>query len=246
MNCHQVEKFLPLYASHDLAKKTEWLIGSHLQSCVSCADAAAEYRNARQLLQDFASPAFSEDVYAEMREAVWRRIETESPAPSFSELIGAWFRPRLGWAVVTVGLLAVFALGIYFMSNRRTGQQPLAVTPAKVDAGKGQQEQSALPGFSLASSRGNNSPRDQRPPQKRMRSTEVRDRTNSVSMTASSGPPALLRTSTPNGSIPSGAAVNSDTQKTLRLEIQTKNPNIRIIWFAQQGTTQVSPNSKGT
>jgi len=37
------------------------------------------------------------------------------------------------------------------------------------------------------------------------------------------------------------------TEKALRLEIQTKDPNIRIIWFSAQPTKQDSPNkfSKG-
>jgi hypothetical protein len=36
--------------------------------------------------------------------------------------------------------------------------------------------------------------------------------------------------------------------KTLRVEMQTKDPNIRIIWFAHQPTKQDSPSkfSKGT
>ena len=247
MNCNQVESLLPLYAGQDLDARTAERISMHLQSCAACIDAAAEYRDTRQLLEDFAPPEFSEGTFAGMRQVVWRQIETESTTPSFSGLIGAWFRPRLGWAVVTAVLLVVFALGIYFMSDRRRGQQPLAVDPQKMDAGTGQPKQSALPAFSLAASRGNNSQRlsDQRPPQKRMQRTEVRDRTNSVAMIAASAPPAQPTTSTPNGSISSGAAVNGDTQKTLRMEIQTKNPNIRIIWLAPGDAKSPTPNSRG-
>lgn len=247
MNCNQVESLLPLYAGHDLDARTAERISMHLQSCAACTDAAAEYRDTRQLLEDFAPPEFSEGTFAGMRQVVWRQIETESTTPSFSGLIGAWFRPRFGWAVVTAVLLVVFALGIYFMSDRRRGQQPLAVDPQKMDAGTGQPKQSALPAFSLAASRGNNSQRlsDQRPPQKRMQRTEVRDRTNSVAMIAASAPPAQPTTSTPNGSISSGAAVNGDTQKTLRMEIQTKNPNIRIIWLAPGDAKSPTPNSRG-
>jgi anti-sigma factor RsiW len=247
MNCNQVESLLPLYAGHDLDARTEGRISLHLQSCAACTAAAAEYRDTRQLLEDFAPPEFSEGTFAGMRQVVWRQIETESTAPSFSGLIGAWFRPRLGWAVVTAVLLVVFALGAYFMSDRRRGQQPVAVNPQKMDAGNGQPKQSALPAFTLAASRGNNNQRlsDQRPLRKRMQRTEVRDRTNRATMMAASAPPARLTTSTPNGSIPSGAAVNGDTQKTLRMEIQTKNPNIRIIWLAPRDAKSSSPNSRG-
>ena len=181
-----------------------------------------------------------------MRQVVWRRIETEPTAPSFSELIGGWFQPRFGWAVVTAMLLVVFALGIYFLSNRRKDQQPVAVNPQKLDGDNGQPKQST-PDFSLAASRGTDSERspDRRRPQKQVPRTEVRDRTNSVAMIASSDRPARPTRSTADGSIPSATAANNDSQKTLRLEIQTKNPNIRIIWFAPRDTNQVSPNSKG-
>lgn len=246
MNCNQVESLLPLYAGHDLDARTEGRISMHLQSCAACTHAAAEYRDTRQLLENFAPPDFSEGTFAGMRQAVWRQIETESTAPSFSGLIGAWFRPRLGWAVVTAVLLVVFALGIYFMSDRRSGRLPVAINPQKMDAGNGQPKQS-LPAFSLTASRGNNSQRlsDQRPPQKRMPRTKVRDRTNSVAMIAPSASPAQSTISTPNGSIPRGAAVNSDTQKTLRMEIQTKNPNIRIIWLAPREAKSPTSNSRG-
>jgi hypothetical protein len=37
------------------------------------------------------------------------------------------------------------------------------------------------------------------------------------------------------------------SEKTLRVEMQTKDPNIRIIWFTPQPTKQASPSkfSKG-
>jgi len=38
----------------------------------------------------------------------------------------------------------------------------------------------------------------------------------------------------------------SASEKALRLEIQTKDPNIRIIWFTQREPKPALPNSKGT
>jgi hypothetical protein len=38
----------------------------------------------------------------------------------------------------------------------------------------------------------------------------------------------------------------SSAEKTLRVEMQTANPNIRIIWFAPQQTKSTSSSSKGT
>jgi hypothetical protein len=62
----------------------------------------------------------------------------------------------------------------------------------------------------------------------------------------------LIAETARNGNNPANRDVvpvrdSSQTEKALRVEIQTKDPNIRIIWFSAQPTKQDSPNksSKG-
>src|SRR5436189_1019853 len=94
MNCSQIEKFLPLYAGHDLSARREQLIAAHLKSCGACAGAATEYREARDLIHSFTPPAFSDELYAEIRKSVWQQIEREPRVPSLFERVAAWFQPR--------------------------------------------------------------------------------------------------------------------------------------------------------
>ena len=91
MNCKQIEKLLPLYAGHDLSARREQLITTRLQSCAACSATAAEYREARDLLQEFTPPAFSEKAFAEVRKRVWQQIETE-----FRKLAGPLPAPATG------------------------------------------------------------------------------------------------------------------------------------------------------
>jgi hypothetical protein len=87
------------------------------------------------------------------------------------------------------------------------------------------------------------------PPRKRSRDT-LADRINTV------GPKSAEVMSTANSVSPQPSSLpesmedrHSDSAalvKTLRVEIQTKDPKIKIIWFVQQETKPVIPSSKGT
>ena len=243
MNCQQVEKLLPLYVGRDLEENRGRLVDAHLQSCVTCAAAAAEYRETRQLLQEFAPPDFTEDSCAEIRRNVWRQIETESDAPTLGGLIAGWLQPRLARAPAIALLITVLALGIYFIANRRT-EQPVADKSTAVSRNTEQKDRES-PRLRLASQEGSDIgvPEPKSRPQQRIH-RKVADQLNSLAVNA----PGNVSNSTPPftaNTAESAAAFKNDSAKTLRLEIQTKNPNIRIIWFAPLDSKQLSPNSKG-
>ncbi len=246
MNCQQVEKLLPLYVSRDLKERRERLIDAHLQSCATCAAATVEYRETRQLLQEVASPEFSEDSFAEIRRNVWRQIETEPDAPTLGGLIAGWLRPRLVWAAAIALLITVSAVGIYFIAKRGTTQPSVADKPTPVNRNPGNEpkdKESPAPRLASKGAGDIHPEPGSRPPQQTHRKV-VTDRLNSVAVNApgnasNSTPPLTANTTE------SAAPFKEDTTKTLRLEIQTKNPNIRIIWFAPRDSKQLSPNSKG-
>jgi hypothetical protein len=254
MNCKQIEQFLPLYAGRDLDARSERLVTAHIESCASCSAAAAEYRQTRELLKEFAPPAFSEDVYAGIRQNVWRQIEAESTTMSLSELIAGWFRPRVIWAAASALLVAVLVLGIFLIGNRSTPPQKVAVKAPEMNRdGSNKQIAAVSPRdtstpSSLAPREGMKGPRQAylRHSERKGDRNRAPDRLDALvanmpdALPNTSGSPRLGTSSDPD---PSPAR---DSVKTLRMEIQTKDPNIRIIWFAQRDTKPVSHNSKGT
>jgi Putative zinc-finger len=254
MNCKQVENLLPLYVGRDLEGRSERLVTDHVESCAACSAAAAEYRQTRELLQGFAPPAFSEDVYAGIRQNVWRRIEAGSTTVSMSEVIAGWFRPRVIWAAASAVLVAVLVLGFVLIGNRSTREQKVAVNASETDRdGSNKQIAAEAPREKPIPSPLAPRERVKGPRQAYLRHSERKgdrkrapDRLNTLVANApdalpnTSGSPRLGTSSDPD---PSPA---SDSVKTLRMEIQTKDPNIRIIWFAQRDTKPVSHNSKGT
>jgi hypothetical protein len=255
MNCKQVQELLPLYASHDLEERREQLVAAHIQSCAECAGAADEYRETRQLLQDFASPAFSEGVYAGIRQRVLREIEAESTAPPLPQLLASLFRPRLTWAVASALLIVISLFAIYFVANWRndqhelTDKSPATVQPPvkdHVDPGSQHETQAARPSPSNERLKDERLV-DARQPRKKSRDGITESATN-VAAIAPDAKSTAGNTSTQTNNLPERlfpAHSSAASEKTLRVEIQTKDPNIRIIWFSQQEPKPVVPNSKG-
>ncbi len=232
MNCKQTEELLPLYAGRELEEKRAMLVNAHLQTCAACARVADEYHEAVQLTGQFAPPIFSDAVYAGIRQRVLREIQTEALAPAWSQTIATSFRSRLTWATAGVLLIVVSIFAIYSVIDRGNVEQRLANRPANVEHGT--KERSTPPASvntggekqKLASV-----PQLQR--RKRSRAT-LADRMSTVSPQPGSLPEPML--------LPNSASL----VKPLRMEIQTKDPMIRIIWFVQPETKPVIPGPKGT
>jgi anti-sigma factor RsiW len=230
MNCKQTEELLPLYAGRDLEEERATLVTEHLQTCAACARVANEYRESLLLTEQFAPPVFSEAVYAGIRQRVQREIATEARAPAWSHTIASLFRSRLTWAIASMLLIVVSLFAIYFMMNRGNVEPQLAnQPPANVEPGTNERSKSGPPDSSVPAgvhtggdkqhlARGHQLQR-----RKRSRDT-LADRVNTV---AAKSPEA------------------TSTSKTLRLEIQTKDPKIRIIWFVEPETKPAIPSSKG-
>jgi Putative zinc-finger len=252
MNCKQIEKLLPLYAGRDLDTQSERLITAHVESCAACAAAAAEYQQSRELLQGFAPPAVSEDVYAGIRQNVWRQIESESTTRSRWQDMFALFHPRLTTALATVALIAVSAFGIYFIANRLSRPNQTAGNVSFVKPKAPDKEQaSGSPDNKASGPAGTSgqtpSPRlaDRRATLRRKHRNVVPESQDSLVVAKSVPLQTVYTPMDPGNSGQTDESSDNKTENTLRMEIQTKNPNIRIIWFSQRETRRVSPTSKG-
>lgn len=249
MNCKQIQESLPLYVGGELEERRAQSVALHLQSCADCAGIAGEYFESRELLKEFHAPVFSESVYAGIRSRVLREIESESAASGLWQVPAGFFRPRPAWALASVLLIAV-AAGIYFIANRRSASDPapksVAVSPipstppVKTGIQSAPQRTTGPNAFS--------SPSKATPVRHRLqRHTHpnvIIDPANSVAANTL-GVPSTTN-SDPVNSVGTLPAADSTAAKTLRMEMQTKDPNVRIIWFAQQQEPKRAPsNSKG-
>jgi hypothetical protein len=268
MNCKQVEELLPLYVGHDLEDERARLITSHVHTCTPCTSSVEEYIEAGQLLQQFAVPQFSEAAYATVRQNVLREIEQESGRLTLRELVLSAFQPRLTWAVSTAVLLAVCAFAYYFVTNRANLPQDhkantdIKLAPDGAADGRGPR-QGSLAGVVDSPAVATSSPNHRL----NLMSLHKTVRPNlegglhSLAKATNSRKPRLSQPSWHSqsageppavpGAVPTSVPATFDTsissRKPMRLEIQTSDPNIRIIWFSQPSTQGGSPNesSKG-
>lgn len=235
MNCKQVDELLPLYAGRDLDEKRVRLVSEHLEICSACAQVAGEYQDAVELTQHFAPPVFSDHVYASVRRQVMQQIEDEPTAQALplAQLFGSWFRPRMTWAMASAVVVAVAVLAFYFVVNRGADNRSIAINQGTVSNNeRGQSQGPEAPATASAAPSATsetNSSRHSKP--KRVRNLF---RTG------------VIATHRRNSAEPHSLPVNdSAPERTLRVEIQTKDPNIRIIWFSQSNSKPALPNSKG-
>ena len=245
MICQQIDELLPLYAGCDLDEKRTRLVTEHVQVCSACARVAGEYREAVELAQHFAPPVFADNVYASVRRQVMQQIEDEPQALLLPQVFGSWFRPQVAWAAASALIIAFGFFALYLVVNREADVRPVAdnypavqhpeQTPelmviAHKPAPAGAQKEKP------AEDKGSGNRRIvNRPPLMAAKAVDSSSRAASISR--------KLRDPEAANSLPAVDAVPGKTP--LRVEIQTKDPNIRIIWFSQSNSKPASPNSKG-
>jgi len=245
MNCTQAHELLPLYAGRDLDEKRARLVSEHIQICTACTRVAGEYREAVELAQHFAPPVFSEDVYANVRRQVMQQIENEPAEPLLPQLFGSWFRPRLTWAVAGALIISFGFFALYLIVNRETDVQPVADNHPTVNRDEQLPASTATLRTTTPASAGTKG----KPAEDKRRSIcSFVNRTPLVAAKADSSSRAAdispkLRDPEAANSLP---VVDAAPRKPpLRVEMQTKDPNIRIIWFSQPSTKPPLPNAKG-
>ena len=243
MNCKQIDELLPLYAGRDLDEKRARLVGEHVEICSACARAANEYQETFHLTQQFTPPVFSDNAYASVRRRVLSEIENEPASPALAQVFVSWFRPRMTWAVASVVVIVVAAFAVYFLANRPTNPQQIAD-----NRGKTSDNQSATSAVSTPQPPPSASSPTERYPQPQRRAPRSLNRSTVAAKLNDSLPRATKRSPSGRDSVTPDAVPNHDStlpDRTLRVEIQTRNPNIRIIWFTGQETKSGTRNLKG-
>ncbi len=237
MNCSQIEKLLPLYVSHDLAGRQAQLITLHLPACEACRQAAAEYRQAQEFMRDFTSPIFGDEVYDEIRKGVWQQIEAEQKRPSLFDTMAVFFQPRLVWTAVAALVLSISVVAAYLLTQRTTPRPddfanvPKTVLPMDWSA----------EGFAG----GSREPRTRNTESRQAKMLKRERKPGRMVAPDQAGSVAAYSPDVKTQSIDSSSpVVGKENLEGLRLELQTRDPNIRIIWFTNRDSKPVA-NSKG-
>jgi hypothetical protein len=216
MNCTRIEKLIPLYVSGDLKAPVIDEVRRHAEICAHCREIVADFEESQSWLREFVTPKFDESVFDDLRDAVRREMAQPAPSPSFIGLFASFWNPRLviGGSLALIILIA--GLVLYTSQSKSPHQNPIAI----VDKDDKDAKIEGTPEIKNAAV-----PRSEQNPKTFGRTRRP------------AGHAARLSPSSRNRLQNADIAINQSTNQDrdpemLRIEIQTADPNIRIIWLA--------------
>lgn len=233
LTCKSIARNIPLYVAGDLVGRSEREVTAHLVACEDCRRLSEEFSESNSLLARACSPPeFGADFYSGIRSAVLADISRDRmrSKPSL-------FRPR--WLYATAFAAIVIASALMLQHFSSTGRQSLALAP-RVTGQPTSDQAKATNLSSLPQSHGPSGTRGMQARKPAIRQaapdTAQAARINraqiaqAIESPASVEPVALESASVSDGSASSAPGRASSSQVS-RIEIQTTNPNIRIIWL---------------
>jgi anti-sigma-K factor RskA len=258
MNCKRAGELMPLYATGDLEATRAREVAAHLATCEDCRALAAEFAESRSLLAEACEPPeFGAEFYAGIRSAVLDEIKRDRPTPSTPSLFATLFGRRLVYAASFAVALIVLALAFQLARrNVRESNQPIAargneqprfVRPNDVaPSPPRRQDQAATPPQNLLANVSRHA-RSSRPATSTRRDANERvtstyDKgTQSESIAGTSVARATTAFETVPTTTESTRASVESAPEVSRIEIQTADPNIRIIWLTPQKSEAPNP-----
>lgn len=230
MNCRRVEKLIPLYVEGDLKSDVASYIASHLDWCGRCNWLADEYKESQGWLRSCDPPPFDEATLTGLKAGVLRQIADTSARPSlWTSLMQQWSRRQ----VFALSAAALMIFGMVVLYVYQTRAKLSAPTPELAESGPseetGRPDAPRRPGPDKATGAGLN--------KWHLSKKRVRFSTSYVKPALARVQPGSRAGAAPDA-LPT-AITNTrfgGSPAMLRIEIQTGDPNIRIIWFAPKET----------
>lgn len=227
LNCKRTARMISLYVAGDLVGVPEREVAAHLAACEKCGRLAEEFSESSRLLTEaFMPPDFGAEFYSGVRHAVLGEIASDQmlARPSL-------FRPRWLYATAFAALVIVSGVMLqHFLSNRRetpanvarapqVGSQPTS-PPAEVPSPRKQHELPGKPGgLALAG------------PHRSSRHFAGTTQPDALSAQAALVNGAQVEPAMQSSTSLGPVALEASSQIS-RIEIQTADPNIRIIWLS--------------
>jgi hypothetical protein len=246
MKCTQAEKLIPLFAGDDLPAREANVLRQHLESCADCRRLASEFEESRDWLINLAAPQFDEAMLDGLRDGVLREISrVEKRRRWFDQWFG-WivpnWNPRFAFAVSLAALLLIAAFGL--LIYRR--QPPHGPKQDRADVRKDAGDQvGSHPGGTQDEPdpqivKGN-------PEQRRIkRKATRRGFAESPQPEAQTAEPDFVAQDIepPDPAKPDPIKIDLAANREMtRIEFQTADPNIRIIWLTPKDSSLNKPNT---
>jgi hypothetical protein len=236
MNCRRVEKLIPLYVEGDLSTGIADRLTSHLEWCSRCNWLADDYKESQSWLRSAETPVFDEPFFADLKRDVLKQV---SNANGRRSLLASFARGTQRWnrrQVLTLCASAVIILGVFvfylYQTRTHSGRERIEEVTQAQNQGNDPTPAKSPVATGLAPEA---NPRERHPGPKHHRSAR-RDLDDLLSSRTAE---PSRRDKTGDNGTEGGLSISndpSDSRDMLRIELQTSDPNIRIIWFTPKET----------
>jgi len=226
MNCHSARAALPLHVGNDLPPSDAARVAGHLESCAACRSREADLRRSQLFLREAEPPRLDADEHLALRRAVIREIERRAATRTWP-----WTRT---WSTPWVPAFALAAAATVGLGLLLTQNPPPSTTgPASHD----QRPPTAV--TALASSSAPATVKSEAP------AVASAQPEPPAAASVSSKAPARRRGSVAlrKGPAASAAVRPVNPGSPLQIELQTANPNVRIIWIVPSTAPQAAPDN---
>lgn len=223
MKCPDVEKLIPLYAGDDLDPKQTRIVEQHLDSCENCRNQARGFEQSALWLKSNASPEFDDATLLQLRQAVRLEIARIQTKPGFGDWIFSLWPLRLAPALSAAAIIILIAALSLIIFRSSTDKNSNLTTLVSNPAIKSQEEPSPTDALQAAPKAALRNPKKTIARKKEERLAI--NQTGSSAQTDITSSKVEEKTET----------ISSNNM--LRIELQTADPNIRIIWFTPKKET---------
>lgn len=237
LNCKRVAGIISLYVAGDLVGAPEREVGAHLAACEACRRLAKEFAESNSLLtQACTLPEFDSEFYSGIRSAVLDKIARDRRL-----LKSPLFHRR--WLYATAVAALVIAAGVVLQHFGNSGRQTspgLALAPLVTDQPILGQVRGT--GSSAPSRPSRGTPKI--PSQKMLalvsprassgRLEKVQKANTSDAAQTARDISKQIAQAMPLGETPPSSSGRAAASQVSRIEIQTADPNIRIIWLGRR------------
>ena len=240
MNCRRVQKLIPLHVEGDLHTSVANRVELHLEWCGRCNWLSDEYKESQRWLRTSPPPEFDEAILENLKSAVMKRVAENNAMPSlFASLAQRWSRRQM-LALAATFVIVLGMVGLYLYRTRaKSNLQVISEVVEQPPGSERKPSDDLLPVTAAGEHPGATSNKRHLASNRRR---TFRSPAGHSSVAAASARRTLVSQSggtqanaaSDQSGVPSGAA--NRPGDLLRIEIQTGDPSIRIIWFAPKET----------
>ncbi|MBL8186679.1 MAG: hypothetical protein JNK38_01655, partial [Acidobacteria bacterium] len=212
----------------------------HLTDCAQCRRLHEAFQASQTWLTTFAVPEFDEASLATLRASVLSEIERQEKRGSWLDRLLPKWNPRLVLAVSTAALVVVTSLSVTVyriqiaslkLGDGRvsvvTGGYPLQITPGNQQASTPTVKERRV--------------RRSKPSESALLPEEA---LNNGGLSFPLEPPVIVPEQTESETTPPAEPEDKEPKEMLRIELQTADPNIRIIWLTPKADSPSNTKTK--